>query len=392
MDALPFSSVRLALIREQFRPDGGAERLITRLAEGLQRQGHFEPHLITRSWQGQPCRFPVVTLSPERSASRKNRQHDFAVAVLRHLSHTDYDLVQSHEKIPGVSIYRAGDGVHAAWLKARASLLSPLHRWWQHKDPFHRQRLELERATLEHPALKAIICPSRQVQHQIEQHYPAQAEKTVLIYNGIDTLTFCPISQDEKRQLRQQAGLRADAFILLFSGSGWQRKGLDTAIKAVGLSGLTSDGQLVVLGQDKQHARYARQVKKAGLDASLHFVGVADNPLHWNQLADAFILPSVYEPFSNAALEAMACGLPVLLSNACGASELIEDGVQGFRYPAGDAQAFATALRMLATEPVRLNEMQTAARERACEHDVSRMIQDYMTLYTQLLTGKCNSR
>ncbi|MBK8971941.1 MAG: glycosyltransferase family 4 protein [Hahellaceae bacterium] len=392
MDALPFSSVRLALIREQFRPDGGAERLITRLAEGLQRQGHFEPHLITRSWQGQPCRFPVVTLSPERSASRKKRQHDFAVAVLRHLSHADYDLVQSHEKIPGVSIYRAGDGLHAAWLEARASLLSPLHRWWQQKDPFHRQRLDLERATLEHPALKAIVCPSRQVQHQIEQHYPAQAEKTVLIYNGIDTLTFCPISQDEKCVCGSRPAYEPTPLSCSFPAAAGSARGLILRSKQWGCRGLQVTASSSCWGRTSSvHAMPARSMIRA-LPIRSILQGLLQIPLHWNQLADAFILPSVYEPFSNAALEAMACGLPVILSNCCGAAELIDDGVQGFCCPAGDAQAFATALRMLATEPVRLNEMQTAARERACEHDVSRMIQDYMTLYTQLLTGKCNSR
>lgn len=383
---------KLALIREQFRPDGGAERFINRLAEGLQRQGHFEPHLITRSWVGQPSAFPKVPLAPQRSASRKKRQLDFATAVQQHLSQTPYDLVQSHEKIPGVMIYRAGDGLHAAWLEARAPILSPLRRWWQQRDRFHRQRLDLERATLEHPALKAIVCPSRGVQRQVETYYPAQAEKTVLIYNGIDTQTFHPVSHNEKMCLRQQADLNPDAFILLFSGSGWERKGLGTALEALKYSGLAAKVQLVILGNDKQCARYARQVNDSGLVQSVHFAGVIADPLRWNQLADAFILPSVYEPFSNAALEALASGLPVILSDACGAAELIDDGVQGFRCPAGNSASFAECLQSITSDTARLAEMQKAARVRACTQDISRMIQDYEALYSRLLIDTGRSR
>ena len=117
--------MRLALIRQRYNPYGGAERFIELSIAALERKG-VQTMLITREWRQQDGR-PVLTVNPFY-AGRVWRDASFSRAVCVALSRERFELVQSHERIAGCDLYRAGDGVHRVRTRERPGL--PLREIW----------------------------------------------------------------------------------------------------------------------------------------------------------------------------------------------------------------------------------------------------------------------
>ena len=110
--------MKLALVRQRYNPFGGAERFIERAIASLERQG-IEAVLITREWRAAGGQ-RVLIVDPF-NAGRLWRDVSFSRSVRALLTREKFDLVQSHERIPGCDLYRAGDGVHRQWLEHRAA-------------------------------------------------------------------------------------------------------------------------------------------------------------------------------------------------------------------------------------------------------------------------------
>ena len=162
-------SFRLAIVRQHYRPDGGAERIIQRMLDGFGRS--LDVSIVTQGWQVPANSGLQVIPVRKRGWSRSSRFRYFVTDVQAVLLQQRFDLVQSHERVPGCQVYRAGDGVHAEWLRIRAEYqLGALGRWWQGVDPFHRAVLAAERGVFAHPNLRAVICNAEMVRPEILQH------------------------------------------------------------------------------------------------------------------------------------------------------------------------------------------------------------------------------
>ena len=159
-------ALRVALIRQRYTPFGGAERFVERALGALVREG-AEVTMVARSWEGAAqSGFQTRLCDPAYSSlwgGRTARDRSFSLAVQRLMAAEKYDITQSHERIPGCMIFRAGDGVHAAWLAHRARVLGPLQRLSQNVSGYHRYVLAAEKAMFQHPALRAVICNSPMV-------------------------------------------------------------------------------------------------------------------------------------------------------------------------------------------------------------------------------------
>ena len=123
--------MKIAIIRQRYNPYGGAERFVERALGALANEG-AEVTLITRNWDGAPREgFRQITCDPAYSrllGGRTARDRSFAACAQAEMARGGFDITQSHERIPGCMIFRAGDGVHAAWLVHRARVLGPLQR------------------------------------------------------------------------------------------------------------------------------------------------------------------------------------------------------------------------------------------------------------------------
>ncbi|MGH1460818.1 MAG: glycosyltransferase family 4 protein [Neptuniibacter sp.] len=369
--------MKLCIVRQQYRPDGGAERFISRALEQLSRQNLFDVSVITRNWQGdaQPG-VEIIERNPEFKG-RIAREISFAEAARETWQQQTFDLVQSHERIAGCDIYRAGDGVHREWLKQRARIMNPVAAWYLGYSKYHRYVLQAEKALFESEKLQAVICNSQMVRDEVISYFNIAPEKVQVIYNGIDTAKFSPCSRAIQNELRQTLQL-PDRLTLLYVGSGFERKGLKTAIQALAESSV--DAQLVVVGKDKRRPKYEKLAAKLNVADRIIFTGMQPDPKPYYQAADALIHPALYDPFPNVIHEAMASGLPVLTSTKSGGAEFITQAKQGFVADALDVRAFSGFIQQLTDTPL-LQEMKLQAREFIEPYTIENCIQQYNDLY-----------
>lgn len=383
-------AMKIAIVRQRYNPFGGAERFVERALGALAEEG-AEVTLITRNWDGAPRQgFRQITCDPAYSrlfGGRAARDRSFAAAARVEMARGGFDVTQSHERIPGCMVFRAGDGVHAAWLDHRGRVLSPLQRLAQRLSPYHRYVLGAEKAMFEHPALRAVICNSRMVADEIERYYGVDRSNLHVIYNGVDSALFHPgLAAGFRAGVRAQAGIPAAVPLLLYVGSGFERKGVPQLLRAAARM-RRGDAHLAIVGADRKLAAMRRQADRLGLGGRVHFIGPVQDVRPWYGAADGFVLPTLYDPCPNAALEAFACGLPVLTSTTCGAQEWVRPGVNGWVVDALDGERLAGGLddlAALAGQPA----ARAAARTAVEALTLPAMAERLLALYRQLGAGR----
>jgi UDP-glucose:(heptosyl)LPS alpha-1,3-glucosyltransferase len=368
--------LRIALIRQSYRPDGGAERFVSRALDALATRG-VEVSLFARRWK--PQEGITFELCNPPALGRLTRDWGFARAVCAKLRKRKFDLVQSHERLTCCDVYRAGDGVHRAWLERRGG--GQMH-WRDRISLYHHYLLGTERAMFESARLRAVICNSQMVKDEILHHFAIDPAKLHVIYNGVDLDVFHPRHQVDRAERLQALGIPSDAPVFLFVGSGFERKGLAVLLQA--MARLPKPAWLIVLGQDKSAARYRALAEQLGIASRVHWAGTVADPASWYGLGHALVLPTLYDPFPNVVLEAMASGLPVVTSTACGGAELVQEGVNGFVLKHDDVSGLVLAMtELLDTDRARV--MGTASRIAVSGYSLAAMTERLLKLYSELL-------
>ena len=371
--------MKLALVRQKYNPFGGAERFVERAMQSLGESG-TSVTLITREWKADDADRNVRICNPSYF-TRQGRDTGFARQVQKIIASGEFDLVQSHERIPGCHLYRAGDGVHATWLEQRARVQPSLARIATQLHPWHRYTLASEAAMFRHPDLRAVICNSHMVKRDIAARFGVTDSKLHVIHNGVDLAYFHPQLRREFREaIRDALNIPSKAPVLLFVGSGFERKGLASLLHA--LSAMQNqDAHLVVVGADKRQAVMKSFARESNVASRSHFLGGQADVRPYYAAADVFALPTLYDPFPNAALEALACGLPVLTSRTSGAAELITPAC-GAVVDALDVKAQAAALDQLVDNAA---SMRAAARAIAKTCSLTDMTTRLIALYASLM-------
>jgi UDP-glucose:(heptosyl)LPS alpha-1,3-glucosyltransferase len=336
--------MRLGIIRQRYTPFGGAERFAERAIDALLERG-VRVNVYTRNWpQPRAGRIEPVICDPFYIGNLW-RDASFARAVRGALARDRPDLVQSHERIEGCDVFRAGDGIHRVWIEERVRAGGLAERLRVAANPYHRYVLDAEARVFASPSLKSVICISQMVRDDIRRHFSVDEKKLNVIYNAVDPREFGPLVRTARKSTRASLGFADDHVVFLLVGSGYARKGVPTAIGA--LARLPTHARLLVVGRDKAPAVYRGLARRSGVDGRVVFAGPQRDPRPFYGAADAFVLPTLYDPLSNAVLEALACGLPVVTSRRCGAGELVVAGGAGWLCDAIDDVAFAEAMRRL---------------------------------------------
>jgi UDP-glucose:(heptosyl)LPS alpha-1,3-glucosyltransferase len=270
-------------------------------------------------------------------------------------------------------VYRAGDGVHRAWLERRAKMSGPLRRFLAPFNRKHAGIVQLEEALFAKRRAARVIVNSQMVRNEIVEFYDYPPAQIDLVYNGVPLEIFSQ-AHERRHAQRQKLGLSDDEIALLFAGTGWERKGLGEAIEAVAEC-RNSKLRLLVAGRGNQ----------TGFTSSgAQFLGVVDDMPALYAAADIFILPTFYDPFSNACLEALASGLPVITTRDNGFSEIIDHGVQGSIVDhARDIDALRQAIEFWC-DPANRENARPAILDRTRHFDISKNVEQTLGLLLQL--------
>jgi UDP-glucose:(heptosyl)LPS alpha-1,3-glucosyltransferase len=185
---------------------------------------------------------------------------------------------------------------------------------------YDRVSLSDEKALLTSRSTRRIIAVSQLVRSQIENFYGVRQEHIAVVPNGVDITMFDQLrSKVDRPALRSSVGCSQDDFLVLFVGNEFGRKGLRVVIRSVRALSDRRVRLLVVGAGDRE--RYSQFAVELGVGGNVLFLGGVPGPEDLYCAADAFVLPSLYEPFGIVVLEAMAAGVPVITSKMCGATE-----------------------------------------------------------------------
>ncbi len=244
----------------------------------------------------------------------------------------------------------------------------------------------MERRLFASPWLRAVICNSKMVRDEIQERFGLPDERLPVIYNAVDCDAFSPELREHRAAMRASSAIPDDATVFLLVGSGYERKGVATRDRGAGAAA----------GRLPSHGRRTRQVAWRATSGWRATLGVAharraagpqDESKPFYGAADAFVLPTLYDPFPNAALEAMACGLPVITSTKCGAAELVIEHDAGFVCPARDVDALAAHMRTLARSGGARTAKGARAREAVLPLTPAAMTLKLVLLYRDLLAA-----
>lgn len=298
---------KIALARFKYTPYGGAENYLARLIVALRDKG-VSFRVFSTNWVDENA---IKIPAPK-----------FLPSFLRILSFAYYackqkredELLFSLERLPCADVYRAGDGVHRAWLDTRLSYGESKLAIFS--NPLQAVYLWLERRTFQNS--RKIIANSNFVKNDIIKHYGIEPSKIVVVYNGVSANML-----DEaecKEAVCSEFGISQDKKIILFVGSGFVRKGVAEFLELLSKLG-RDDYAAVIVGKEKKMSAYQKKAKELGVNAI--FTGARSDADRFYAASDIFLFPTRYEPFSNVCLEAMAGGCAVITTTQNGASEAL---------------------------------------------------------------------
>ncbi|GER93565.1 glycosyltransferase family 1 protein [hot springs metagenome] len=349
--------MRLAFIKKRFSIYGGAEKYLQTLIQQL-KNSNYEIHVFANQWSEEKgIAFHRVNIIPFTSfLSTLTFDRNSKVKIQK----SKFDCVISFERTTCQDIYRAGEGCHAEWLKIRSTAERYYKRLSFKINPLHIYMLKLEKEIFTNT--KLIVANSEMVKKQIIDYYAVPKENITVIYNGVDLKRFSPQNKEKwRKDVRDSLNISEDTTVLLFVGSGFKRKGLKTFINAIAsINGHNLKALIIGKGNTDKYKAIA---KKLGVLHHIMFLGIQKEIERFYASADLFVLPTLYDPFSNATLEAMASGIPVITTKNNGAAELIYNGCEGFvMHDMFDAHELAEKIN---TSLKNLNAMGGKAREKA---------------------------
>jgi D-inositol-3-phosphate glycosyltransferase len=308
-----------------------------------------------------------------------------------------YDLIHSHYWLSGI----AGLSLKDDWKVPMVQMFHTLGRMknqiaQSESERESPQRIEGEELLLSYSDCLVVSTPAEI--RQIEQMYTHKPALIRIIPPGVDITRFYPIPTDEARQV---IGVPTGSCMLLFVGRIEPLKGIDTLIRAIALMGTklkenTCPHYLVIIGGDPNQSPDRLSAEMQRLKTLCHTLGVDDLVIflgkrnqdtlpYYYSSAEVVIVPSHYESFGMVALEAMACGIPVVASQVGGLAYLVKDGKTGFSIPGGDPELLAEKLSELIGDHALRKRMGAQAATYAKAYRWENIAHKIAALYSDLL-------
>jgi UDP-glucose:(heptosyl)LPS alpha-1,3-glucosyltransferase len=315
--------VKLAIVRRRHAAFGGAERFIDNIAGKLAAAGH-QLAIVSESWSSGAANIEHIKV-PSGGVTRRGKLASFQRGVAAVVGRGNFDLVQTHERLLTADIFRAGDGIHAAWLARLAGEQGTLSDLARRLSGMHRLIAATERRMARETDM-IFVANSALVARELADWLELPPARIRTIENGVDTSVFRPPA--ERDAARRRFNLEGDDPVVAFVGSGFERKGAFKLVEALALPQCRTVRALIA-GRDRRQDALRRRIDALDLAGRVQLLNGVDDPLAIYHAADLFALPSLYDPMPNAALEALACGLPLLVTADTGIADAVRDSGAG---------------------------------------------------------------
>lgn len=308
-----------------------------------------------------------------------------------------YDVIHSHYWMSGLAAEQLSD----AW--GGTPIVHMFHTLGEMKNRVARSedekagedRLNGERQVLRR-ANRIVVATLAELT-QLRFLYRADVNKMTVIPPGVDTGHFYPIPADEAKQF---IGLKPENRMILFVGRIEPLKGVDTLIQAMSYLDPSHNGKdrpvhLAIIGGEpdanpkemsEEMTRLQKMCDELCMGSMVVFLGkrAQDTLPYYYSSAEVLVMPSLYESFGMVALEAMACGIPVIASEVGGLGYLVQDGVTGFTIPDSDPDKLCERLSNLLGDAALRNEMGQRAAEYASEYSWEKIATSIIKVYEEV--------
>ncbi|MFH0994707.1 MAG: glycosyltransferase family 4 protein [Pseudomonadota bacterium] len=372
----------IAVVIPQYGRIGGAENMAFQLCERL--AAMFDIHVFARKWDSGPS---LVTFHkvPMIHFPRWLQPISFAGFAQRKISNMAFDLVHSHERIFRMDLMTFHGIPHQTWIHDMRQ--KPL-------SGFDRATCWAEKKGIENPALKMILPVSTLVKRELSKHYAISEDRVSVVHPGVSIERFsCLNARSCRERIRARHGLSASDVVICFVGMNFEIKRLDLTLQ--GIAGMKRDGlfsplpKLLIVGKGDS-GPYLKMAKDLGISDQVVFVGVTDEVEAYYLASDLFVMPSRMDTFGLVVLEAMAAGLPVVISSNVGAADLVTHGHSGFILPENPSARDMAASLIRLMDPELRRSMGEAARRVAENHDWDKVANNMAQIYRTLIAGQKN--
>ena len=367
--------IKVAVVIPKYGLVGGAEGFVYALTERLAMRNEFEIHVFANRYRRGKApilfhRVPMVVFP------RFLKQISFAWFANHEIQKGSYDLVHSHDRIFRMDLFTMHGIPHETWVRRMRNKRLSL---------FDRGMIWVERKGLTGSPAPTVLPVSTLVRDELQKTYPVSGKQIQVIHPGVSLKRFSEMdSLGCRQEIRNRHGIHKKDLVILFVGMNFEIKRLGLLIEAISRvsqgDGHPSEVKLLVVGKGKETV-YAAMAREYGVADRVIFAGVTREVEKYYVASDIFAMPSVYDTFGMAVLEAMAAGLPVIISQTVGARDLVNDGVEGFVL--GDppnAVELSRKIDFLSNAKNRL-KMGECARQQALKHSWDRVADQMATLY-----------
>jgi len=385
------------------RETGGLNVYVRELARELAERGHQVDVFTRRADADAPETVPLsdagharlvhVAAGPKRYVAKEELAayldaFEAGIFAFAEREGLGYDVIHSHYWLSGV----AGERLKARF---RVPHVAMFHTLGEVKNRSRISELEPEpRIEAERGIAREadrVVVASRDEQQLLVRLYGAEAGRITVVPCGVNLELFQPIAMDDARR---QLGLRDDDRILLFVGRIEPLKGVDILLGAAAQLEATSDCFVIVVGcessaKDGEMAHLRSLASQLGIAERVSFLGAVDHerlPLFYSA-ADVCVVPSFYESFGLVALEAMACGTPVVASRVGGLAGTVRDGETGYLIPWRCPEPFAERLELLLGNEELRRAMGQSAREAVGRYRWGNVAEAVVSIYRELIEG-----
>jgi len=366
---------KIAVVCPNYGLVGGAELFAFELTERLAQMADFDIHVFANRWRPgkSVTNFHKI---PIFNFPRWLRPVSFALFVHRAIAAGQFDLVHSHERLYAFDLLTHHGLPHATWVEKVRNKRPSL---------FDRAVCRIEKAGIMNPGKPLILPVSSLGKNELQALFRIPDSRLQVIHPGITVKRYLEPDQAQcRRAIRQRHALQPDDVVALFVGMNFDLKGLDRIMQSI--SAYTGQGthhsalKLLVVGNGdlKKYAKFSRDL---GIEKRVVFAGERQAVEKYFLASDFFALMSHMDSFGIVVLEAMASGLPVIISDTVGARDVVEPGKTGFIIAAESYdQSMQVALEAMLHPNLR-GAMGAAARQVAIRYDWDQIAAQVADLY-----------
>lgn len=265
---------------------------------------------------------------------------------------------------------------------------NPVRLWPRlvHRRIYYKIAMVLERIVYGNASTQLILTAPQTAEEIVR--FIGRREVFPVVSTGLDHNIFNPsVRCSLRKRARESLGVADDRFALLMIGNDWRKKGLGTLLGALEtLSHLSVD--LLVAGRDDP-APFLSAIREKSLELRVRFLPLIKDVEFYYAAADAYVGPSLEDTFAMPASEAMACGLPIIISARAGASALVTDGVDGMILDdPGDVQKLAKLIILLCDNKELRERLGRNAHQTAQKYSWERSTEELVVVFQEILRRK----